>query len=113
MRAWFTREDAVRYMALNNTQQKSLREKYKIKLTPNPSRPSIKTGYTPKEFVRLANVAGWAILEYMQKGDFVGKTVFVKMDRVFDERLFSDGGCSKCEFADITNMPKPRGRKSV
>ncbi len=95
MRAWFTREDGVRYMALNNTRQKALRETHNIKLTPNPSRPSIKTGYTPEAFVRLANAAGWAIIQGSKK------TAFVKMDRIYDEHLFDWKGCKSCGSVEI------------
>lgn len=95
MRSWFTLEDAVRYMALNNSQQKSLREKHNIKLTPNPVRASIKKGYTPAAFTKLASVAGWKIIQG------TNQTAFVKMDRVFDERLFRNEGCKSCKSGEI------------
>jgi len=99
MKSWFTREDAVQYMALNNTQQKKLREANKIKLTPHPSRPSIKTGYTPAAFMKLANAAGWAIVQ------FKNSTAFVKRDRVFDEILFPFMNSVDC---DIIKVPRKK-----
>ncbi len=95
MKAWFTREDAVQFMALNNIRQKKLREAHNIKMTRHPSRPSIKTGYTPEAFVKLANAAGWIILQD------ASRTAFAKRDRIFDERLFKNEGCRSCKSGEI------------
>ena len=95
MKAWFTREDAVQFMALNNIRQKSLREAHNIEMTRHPARPSIKTGYTPEAFITLANAAGWTILQG------TSRTAFVKKDRIVDERLFKDEGCRSCKSGEI------------